>query len=185
MELNYDNIEIDLKIFNDNYNEDKELLKFTREIENNLEKECIKFQYGEIIDKTTIEFILGNQDNFIPESNKYTLITKILHAQSEYFYAILPYNIDDDKIIVNEVKITDLDGVSTNIKANEYYSKNEIINLIINKKLLIGVNRLFCNPESINDIDDCSEIEEIIEYYKNTENLNNEWIQYDYLTTIQ
>lgn len=192
MELNFDNIEIDLKIFNDNYNSntndnfDKELLKFRREIKNNLEKSCIKFEYGEIIDKTTIEFILGNKDTFIPESNKYTLITKILQSEYEFYYAIIPYNIDDNnKIIVNDVKINDLNGVITNIKPNEYYSKDEIINLIINNKLMIGISYHFSNPEGLCDIDYSSVFEEIVDYYKDPKNFKQRWIQYDYLETIQ
>jgi hypothetical protein len=192
MELNYDDIEIDLKQFNSNYDTnskddfDKEIFKFTKEIENNLEKSCIKFEYGEIVDKETVEFILGSKANFIPEDNKYTLITRIIKSEYEYFYAVVPYTIDDNnQSTVHEIQITDLDGVSTTIKANDYYSKHEIINLIINNKLLIGVSRHFCNPESIGDIGDCSEFDEILEYYKDSNNFKQRWIQHDYLATTQ
>lgn len=178
---------------------DKELFKMSRQIEKDLDKTFVKFEYGEIINNNSIELILGEQDNIEEhfkeeyskdETKQYALITKLLRSEYEYYYAIIPYfdntqkDIDKFNININNLTITNIDGITTNIKANEYYSKNEIKKLIINNKLLIGINCHFSNPNKINYINSALDFDEIVDYYKDPKLILQRWIQKDYLEEI-
>jgi len=153
-----------------------------------LKKAYVMFEYAKIIDENQIELILGEQDNIniIPDYSN-TIIIKILESEHYYFYAIVPYN--------ENGALSNSNCIIGNFCIDNLISKRDIIDLILNGELLIGVRSIYYDLILINNIRISTEYGEIIEYYQNYENNNKNnnknnnvkysekwrWIQYDYL----
>lgn len=142
---------------------EKEIVKTMYEIDMELKKTHVTFEYAKIIDEHQIELILGEQDNIIPDYSN-TIIIKILESEHYYFYAIVPYNKNGaySNCIIGNFGIDNL------------ISKRDIIDSILAGELLIGVRSIYYNLNLINNIKISTDYLEIIEYYKNDEkNIKN------------
>lgn len=145
---------------------EKEIVKTMYEIDMELKKTHVMFEYAKIIDETKIELILGEQDNIILEFYKTTIIIKILESEYYYFYAIVPYN--------ENGALSNSNCIIGNFGIDNIISKRDIIDLILSGELLIGVRSIYYDLNLINNIKISTEYDEIIEYYKNNEeNIKN------------
>jgi hypothetical protein len=191
--VNKDELDEIVKYINDNLERcsleeeqiEKKLYDTMYEIDMELKKTHVMFEYAKIIDKNQIELILGEQDNIILEFYKTTIIIKILESEHYYFYAIVPYNENGaySNCIIGNFGIDNL------------ILKRDIIDSILAGELLIGVRSIYYDLNLINNIKNSTEYDEIIEYYKNDDeykkNENNKynekysekrrWVQYDFL----
>ena len=190
--INKDELEEIVKYINDNLERcsleeeqrEKKLYETMYDIDMELKKTHVMFEYAKIIDENQIELILGEQDNIIPDYSN-TIIIKILESEHYYFYAIVPYNENGaySNCIIGNFGIDNL------------ISKRDIIDSILAGELLIGVRSIYYDLNLINNIKNSTEYDEIIEYYKNDDeykkNENNKynekysetrrWFQYDFL----
>ena len=194
--VNKDELDEIVKYINDNLERcsleeeqrEKKLYETMCEIDKELKKTHVTFEYAKIIDENQIELILGEQDNIIPDYSN-TIIIKILESEHYYFYAIVPYN--------ENGALSNSNCIIGNFGIDNLISKRDIIDLILNGELLIGVRSIYYDLILINNIKISTEYDEIIEYYKNNENNNKNknnnknnnlkysekwrWIRYDFL----
>ena len=177
--VNKDELDEIVKYINDNLERcsleeeqrEKQMLETIYEIDMELKKTHIMFEYAKIIDKTQLELILGEQDNIIPDSSN-TIIIKILELEHTQYFAIIPYN--DNGIIVDNKDNKEINEILSQ-QVQNLISKQAIIDLIINGKLLIGYISVFDNPILIDYIKISTEYGEIIEYYKNNKKMQNKY----------
>lgn len=157
---------------------EKETLETMYEIDMELKKAYVMFEYAKIIDENQIELILGEQDNIIPDYSN-TIIIKILESEYYYFYAIVPYN--------ENGALSNSNCIMGNFGIDNLISKRDIIDSILAGELLIGVRSIYYDLNLINNIKNSTDYVEIIEYYKNDEKNKNKysekcrWIQYNFL----
>jgi hypothetical protein len=183
--VNKDELDEIVKYINDNLERcsleeeqrEKKLYETMYDIDMELKKTHVTFEYAKIIDENQIELILGEQDNIILEFYKTTIIIKILESEHYYFYAIVPYNKNGaySNCIIGNFGIDNL------------ILKRDIIDSILAGELLIGVRSIYYDLNLINNIKNSTEYGEIIEYYKNSEeniikyNEKHRLFQYDFL----
>ena len=169
--VNKDELDEIVKYINDNLERcsleeeqrEKEIVKTMYEIDMELKKTHVTFEYAKIIDEHQIELILGEQDNIIPDYSN-TIIIKILESEHYYFYAIVPYNKNGaySNCIIGNFGIDNL------------VLKRDIIDSILAGEILIGVRSIYYDLNLINNIKISTEYDEIIEYYKNNKvNIKN------------
>ena len=142
---------------------EKKLYETMYEIDMELKKTHVTFEYAKIIDENQIELILEEQDNIIPDYSN-TIIIKILESEHYYFYAIVPYNKNGaySNCIIGNFGIDNL------------VLKRDIIDSILAGEILIGVRSIYYDLNLINNIKISTEYDEIIEYYKNNKvNIKN------------
>lgn len=140
---------------------EKEILETMYEIDMELKKTNVMFEYAKIIDENQIELILGEQDNIIPDYSN-TIIIKILESEHYYFYAIVPYN--------ENGALSNSNCIIGNFGIDNLISKRDIIDSILAGELLIGVRSIYYDLNLINNIKISTEYDEIIEYYNNYKN---------------
>ena len=140
---------------------EKEILETMYEIDMELKKTNVMFEYAKIIDENQIELILEEQDNIIPDYSN-TIIIKILESEHYYFYAIVPYN--------ENGALSNSNCIIGNFGIDNLISKRDIIDSILAGELLIGVRSIYYDLNLINNIKISTEYDEIIEYYNNYKN---------------
>ena len=198
--VNKDELDEIVKYINDNLERcsleeeqrEKKLYETMYDIDMELKKTHVMFEYAKIIDENQIELILGEQDNIIPDYSN-TIIIKILESEHYYFYAIVPYN--------ENGALSNSNCIIGNFGIDNLISKRDIIDSILAGELLIGIRSIYYDLNLINNIKISTEYGEIIEYYKNDDeykknenhkyNENNKynekysekhgWFQYDFL----
>ena len=169
--VNKDELDEIVKYINDNLERcsleeeqrEKKLYETMYEIDMELKKTHVTFEYAKIIDENQIELILEEQDNIIPDYSN-TIIIKILESEHYYFYAIVPYNKNGaySNCIIGNFGIDNL------------VSKRDIIDSILAGEILIGIRSIYYDLNVINNIKISTEYDEIIEYYKNNKvNIKN------------
>lgn len=169
--VNKDELDEIVKYINDNLERcsleeeqrEKKLYETMYEIDMELKKTHVTFEYAKIIDENQIELILEEQDNIIPDYSN-TIIIKILESEHYYFYAIVPYNKNGaySNCIIGNFGIDNL------------VLKRDIIDSILAGEILIGVRSIYYDLNLINNIKISTEYDEIIEYYKNNKvNIKN------------
>jgi len=167
--VNKDELDEIVKYINDNLERcsleeeqrEKKLYETMYDIDMELKKTHVTFEYAKIIDENQIELILGEQDDIIPTYSN-TIIIKILESEHYYFYAIVPYN--ENGALSNCNCIMGIFGIDNLI------SKRDIIDSILAGELLIGVRSIYYDINLINNIKISTDYDEIIEYYNNYKN---------------
>ena len=162
--VNKDELDQIVKYINDNLERcsleeeqrEKEVHETMYDIDMELKKTHVMFEYAKIIDENQIELILGEQDNISLDYYN-TIIIKILESEHYYFYAIVPYNKNGaySNCIIGNFGIDNL------------VSKRDIIDSILAGEILIGVRSIYYDLNLINNIKNSTEYDEIMEYYKN------------------
>jgi hypothetical protein len=141
----------------------------------------VSFYWAYIVDSTNLDVILDDRSqlNIKAGESNYTLATKILMSEYEYYFAYLPY-----ELLHKEQSINKEYQMVKNEKIEFYFpiSKEDVIKMILNKELLIGVKDHFVNQGIIQNVEDP---DEILEYYQDT-NPNKiakryRWVRQDYL----
>jgi hypothetical protein len=109
---------------------EKEILETMYDIDIELKKAYVIFEYAKIIDENQIELILGEQDNIIPDYSN-TIIIKILESEHYYFYAIVPYN--ENGALSNLASVSPRAFGSLQPISATFISTSSIIAILFNK----------------------------------------------------